>query len=238
MDPRLGLPSLRHHSLHFINTSVRFSMDNIERRTVKIEKNCLACGKLFPVRRDRIERSKTCSRKCLYIFLGENNKRTWSVLHKKWASQAKIEYVDEMKYRFEKFFTKSEGCWIWNGSKRGRGRLPYGCFTFRGKTITAHRASYFIYKEDIPDGKIIMHKCDNARCVNPSHLKVGTHLENEHDKLQKGRHKGEKLTPDKVKDIRSMLDSGYKGIIIQKKYDISGVTLHSIKIGKTWSWVK
>lgn len=32
-----------------------------------------------------------------------------------------------------------------------------------------------------------MHACDNRACVNDAHLFIGTHLDNCHDKIQKGR---------------------------------------------------
>lgn len=42
----------------------------------------------------------------------------------------------------------------------------------------------------IPDGMIVMHKCDNPSCVRVSHLKIGTIEENVADKISKGRHWG------------------------------------------------
>ena len=52
-----------------------------------------------------------------------------------------------------------------------------------------NRVSYYLTKGDIPEGMIIMHTCDNPRCVKPDHLKLGTHKDNTQDMIAKGRHK-------------------------------------------------
>jgi hypothetical protein len=41
-----------------------------------------------------------------------------------------------------------------------------------------HRTSYKAFKGPIPDGKVIMHLCNNKRCINPKHLEVGDTTEN------------------------------------------------------------
>jgi HNH endonuclease len=75
-------------------------------------------------------------------------------------------------------------CWNWNGSI---GMDGYGKAKRRGKTIRAHRLVYSFYKGEIPHNYFVCHSCDNPLCVNPKHLWVGTHKENELDKTTKGR---------------------------------------------------
>lgn len=41
--------------------------------------------------------------------------------------------------------------------------------------------------KQIPEGMLILHSCDNPRCVNPAHLRLGTVKENIADKVLRGR---------------------------------------------------
>ena len=152
-------------------------------------------------------------------------------LREKWANENKI---DSMKEAFEKFVQKEEYCWVWLGSKKGRINMDYGNFTFRGKGMMAHRASYNIYKGEIPDGVLVLHKCDVPSCVNPDHLWLGSYLDNQRDKMAKGRGTCEKLSPEKVSMIKGLLRMGVLGTRICNDFGISRTTLCSIKKGRTW----
>ena len=51
----------------------------------------------------------------------------------------------------------------------------------------AHRVAWFEANGPIPDGMEVCHSCDNPPCENVDHLFLGTHRENMHDAIQKGR---------------------------------------------------
>jgi hypothetical protein len=66
-------------------------------------------------------------------------------------------------------------CWPWaGGTFSGR----YGRFSLNGRSLLAHRVVYQLEKGEIPDGLMVMHKCNNKLCCNPNHLTVGTGTRN------------------------------------------------------------
>lgn len=120
--------------------------------------------------------------------------------------------------RFNSFVSKhhAQGCWDWVGNKHKQG---YGKISFMGKATLAHRISYELFVGPIPKKMMVCHTCDNPSCVNPDHLFTGRAIDNMHDKINKGRHKGaskgedhhnSKLTDSDIQMIRESEKTQYE----------------------------
>ena len=145
--------------------------------------------------------------------------------------------------RFLKFVVVEEGtgCWLWTGATKGH--MGYGNFNFDGTSIAAHRASWLMFRGDIPNGLFVCHHCDVPTCVNPDHLWLGSAKDNNRDRDAKGRQKTQKgernwrskLTSKAVLEIKDLLkDGSWKLSEIAKKYGVSLSAISSIKHGRNW----
>lgn len=78
-----------------------------------------------------------------------------------------------------------ELCWPWRLKVNRDG---YGIYSMAGSRVLAHRIAWASKNgADLPAGMVVMHTCDNPRCCNPAHLKLGTQTENIRDRDAKGR---------------------------------------------------
>lgn len=75
-------------------------------------------------------------------------------------------------------------CWEWTAARHPSG---YGTFYFNGKWSRAHRTAWELANGPIPEGLLVLHRCDNPPCVNPRHLWLGTDADNTRDMIAKGR---------------------------------------------------
>ena len=93
---------------------------------------------------------------------------------------------------------QAEGCWAWQGCKHPQG---YGLIRNMPAYIAprlAHRVSWELHFGPIPEGVLVLHRCDNPACSNPEHLFLGSHQDNSDDMVAKGRqaHAGGRVKGD------------------------------------------
>lgn len=151
------------------------------------------------------------------------------------------------RQRFWAKVRKTKGCWIWTCQTRPgrRPREKRAVFKAGGRWWAAARYLWLKTRGPIPRGKQVLHYCDNPLCVRPSHLWLGTQLENIEDMRQKGRarnnpSRGElstssKLTEAAARDIRRMRRRGVLIATVQKKYPMSQAQISRIANGKRWA---
>lgn len=81
---------------------------------------------------------------------------------------------------------EDDGCWEWQAalSTKGYGRTRL----YRGdrRMFATHRVSWFLHFGEIPEGLLILHKCNNKICCNPGHLYVGDTRDNTLDMIAVG----------------------------------------------------
>lgn len=133
------------------------------------------------------------------------------------------------------------GCWLWLRSLTAKG---YGKFGDRYRKIwhLAHRISWELHHGHIPDGMMVLHKCDVRCCVNPDHLFLGTAADNLHDMVAKGRRSfigsasprailHERNIPAIYHDPRPLSE-------IASDYGVSESAIYSIKQRHHWKHVQ
>ncbi len=131
-----------------------------------------------------------------------------------------------------------EKCWEWKFSLEG----GYGRTSFLGEKIMAHRLSWEAFKGEIPNGLFVLHRCDNRKCINPSHLFLGTLAENNLDRDAKGRHKPRygtdnglaKLNYEKARKIRVAYECGAGQRELAEAYGVSQKAIFMVIHNITW----
>ena len=149
--------------------------------------------------------------------------------------------------RFWSKVDRSGDCWVWTACRhRDRHGAPtYGMLRGPNRTtLKAHRVSYEIAYGLIPEGQAVLHGCDNYACVRPTHLYLGTQLDNIRDMVERHRtphgqaaNRRGKLTVDQVRTIRRRRAAGEALAALAAEFNVSSETVRSVSMRATWGWL-
>lgn len=144
-----------------------------------------------------------------------------------------------LRQKFDSLFTKTDGCWPWNGTTDGYG---YGVIDYAGKRYRAHVLALEFDGRPVLPGMLGCHHCDNPPCVNPAHLYPGTPQQNSDDAVSRRRlavgerNFNAKLSEADVLEIREI--SGLTYTEIAGLYGVSRPTVARAITGKCWGHVR
>ena len=135
-----------------------------------------------------------------------------------------------------------DGCKIWQGATYPSG---YAKIRIDGTAHVGHRLLYTLHHGAIPEGMLVLHKCDQRACIIPEHLRAGTSTENNQDTLARhnnprargGNHGSAKLTEYQVREIRKLLAAGHKPRGVAELFETPYKTIIAIKSRATWGWL-
>lgn len=185
--------------------------------TKEITRTCEQCGVTFtrPARR----RQRFCSKRC------------GSQSHARGRRGSLIERMAAKTRR-----AGADECWPWIG---GVDHFGYGRIYDHGTSYQVHRVVYELEHGPIPDGLLVLHRCDNPPCVNPAHLFLGTNQDNVNDMLQKGRerrgetHHNAKISTQQVLELRQQFAAGRSAASLARAFGVDPSNVRLIVLGKT-----
>ena len=124
-------------------------------------------------------------------------------------------------------------CWQWWGYLDDDG---YGVFSWHGTRVGAHVLSLsFSTGEILGKGMETRHSCDNPPCVNPEHLRFGSHVENVRDMHERGRAaRSGKLLDAQIIEMRERRERGARQLDLARDYGVSDGQVSMIVRGLRW----
>lgn len=234
---------------------MRCKIDNCERNAIA-RGWCHTHYKRWQVHGDPLVNHKPRDRKCS-IEGCENKHASIGYCAKHERHYRRYGRVTTYLRRYESFIAAYEdqvirnkdGCWGWSGSISSAG---YSLIFCNHEIKWGHRFSFEYHREEIRQGYVICHHCDNPVCTRPDHLFQGTMKDNIQDCIRKGRFKlapdeskaqgervsGAKLKESQVIEIKKMIKEGMKNPEIARLYEVTHGNISCIRLGQTWKHVE
>ncbi|WP_371792242.1 HNH endonuclease [Streptomyces sp. NBC_01471] len=102
------------------------------------------------------------------------------------------------RFETKRYRRPEPACWIWTAGISSTGHGSFRAASLPGRsrrgTVPAHLFAYQLEHGVIPrlgwsgeDDPCLCHRCDEAGCVNPAHLRLGTNTENRAEWAQRHR---------------------------------------------------
>lgn len=130
-------------------------------------------------------------------------------------------------------------CWPWLGAKIRN----YGVLHVNGRNQFATRVLWTLMHGPIERKQWVLHRCDNASCLNPAHHFLGDSKTNVADKMAKGRHRGARgercknhvLVSAQVQYVRTSFANGEMDLgELAAKYHVDRETIRFIVKNINW----
>jgi HNH endonuclease len=118
----------------------------------------------------------------------------------------KLSNIDAQRFWAQVARGEPEACWLWLG------KTAY--VVVNGTGCRVHRVAYALEKR-LPTGRPVLHTCDNRRCCNPRHLRLG-----------RGRHR---LTEQQIAEIRALKGQSLR--TIARAYGVSHEFIRQLRAG-------
>jgi hypothetical protein len=132
-------------------------------------------------------------------------------------------------------------CWLWTGAGYQNGYGEIYVHESVRRVVSVHRAmASLACGLDLTKREVVRHTCDERRCFNPEHLRVGSQKENLEDMVRKGRsNRGErsgrsKLDEATVRLIIRLVLMGQTRAAVSRAFNISWSHVHRLVTGKNW----
>src|SRR6187399_1075873 len=136
---------------------------------------------------------------------------------------------------------KGKRCWNWTLSTGENGYGQLACKRYSPTKLATHRVAWELANgRCVPARKHVLHTCDNRRCCRPSHLFLGTNLDNIADCVAKGRttrgekHPMVKITRVIARKIRKRVAKGETQAAVAKDVGLDFRTVSQIVTHRRW----
>lgn len=150
----------------------------------------------------------------------------------------KLTHLDRLRFSEKVDRRGDHQCWPWTEAVNQYG---HGTFHIGKAKFKAHRIAYALSYED-PGPALVIHRCGNTRCCNPSHLFTGDAQDLGDMNAERGvmpDQTGEAnpnavLTAAQVAQIRERIACGETNISIAEDYPVTHSMVSKIRRGHSW----